>query len=115
MTSNSLLPSLIDAHSLLKLDLRIGNTNTSPDPDDPSDDKLQQASPEIAKCSPESNESESFVKIFSSEHFNREHVTFVTTEQSIRGGGDKEGGRGPWLMKTEWLLGKVKPRKKKNY
>ena len=112
MTSNSLLPSLIDAHSLLKLDLRIDNTNTSPDPDDPSDDKLQQASPEIAKCSPESNESESFVKIFSSEHFNREHVTFVTTEQSIRGGGDKEGGEGALADEDRVAAGQSEAEKK---
>ena len=92
--SNSLLPSLIDAHSLLKLDLGPGNTITT----DPTYDKLQlqQASPEIAKFSPESNESESFVKIFSSDNFNLDPRSSMVTEQGLR---DGDGGHKNWLGK----------------
>ena len=90
-TANSLLPSLIDAHSLLKLDLGPGNTNTT----DPTYDKLQQASPEIAKFSPESNESKSCVKIFSSDNFILD-ASLATTQHGLR---VSEGGHKEWMEK----------------
>ena len=70
------------------MDLEPSNTNTT----DPSYDQLQQASPEIAKFSPESNESESFVKIFSSDNFNLDPN--MVTEQSIC---VSERGRKDWM------------------
>ena len=76
------------------MDLGPGNTITT----DPSYDKLQlqQASTEIAKFSPESNESESFVKIFSSDNFNLDPSSSMVTEQGLR---DSEGDHKDWLEK----------------
>ena len=77
------------------MDLGPGNTITT----DPSYDKLQlqQASTEIAKFSPESNESESFVKIFSSDNFNLDPSSSMVTEQGLRR--DSGGDHKDWLEK----------------
>ena len=91
------------------MDLGPGNTNTT----DPSYDQLQQASPEIAKFSPESNESESFVKIFSSDNFNLDpSSTSMVTQQSNH---VSEGDRKDWMEKdaNENIIKKENERTKK--